>query len=461
MPYGRDLVGEELRTDLCSIFHTLVSNVDKIAPAASTKDVESFNNMVAAKAPKCCHYSATSSVQNRFKCNCVVAEKNIGSPYITEVNKSLGISPGRFYSKYAERKDYKRKRRLEFENTVTLKRQKLQKRMNKSKSNAQKELREGVTYQPAVDLTGNQDNDIIEIPKQTSAPELQKIETNTDCCLVYCDTETTGFHKTCDITQIGAVAGEGCFNQYIHPNQPITLGATQVTGLTVINGILCYKGKPVNAVSLKTALEQFLDWLGSRKPCVLIGHSFRIFDFPRLVRAFENCHLLPSFQNCVMGFVDTLPLCKEHSPGLEKYNQEYIVKNVMNAEYSAHNALQDVCSLQKLITFTEIPFEKMCCHSVTVDTAIDFYMFEKKADVNLKTLNNMQQAKVISKQMAVKIARGGLSLANLKLTFDRGGRDGLYKLFTEKLNGKVRVTAANRIIDNVFNFLCPNLNSNL
>ena len=69
-----------------------------------------------------------------------------------------------------------------------------------NQSNAQKELREGVTYQPAVDLTCNQDNDIIEIPKQTSVPELQKTETNTDCCQVYCDIETTGLHLTSDIT---------------------------------------------------------------------------------------------------------------------------------------------------------------------------------------------------------------------------------------------------------------------
>ena len=47
-------------------------------------------------------------------------------------------------------------------------------------------------------------------------------------------------------------------------------------------------------------------------------------------------------------------------------------------------------------------------------------MFEKKADLNSNTLSNMQQAKDISKQMAVKIARSGLSLATLKFAVDRG-----------------------------------------
>jgi hypothetical protein len=37
-------------------------NCEKIAPGSLTKDVESFNNMVASKAPKRCHFSATSNL---------------------------------------------------------------------------------------------------------------------------------------------------------------------------------------------------------------------------------------------------------------------------------------------------------------------------------------------------------------------------------------------------------------
>jgi hypothetical protein len=57
-------------------------------------------------------------------------------------------------------------------------------------------------------LTGNNETDIIEIPKPISAPELRKIESNTDCSHVNCDIETTGFNESCDITQIVAVSGE-------------------------------------------------------------------------------------------------------------------------------------------------------------------------------------------------------------------------------------------------------------
>jgi hypothetical protein len=63
----------------------------------------------------------------------------------------------------------------------------------------------------------------------------------------------------------------------------------------------------------------------------------------------------------------------------------------MNAQYSSHNALVDVCTLQKLLIFTEIPFDQMCCHSITMDAAIETYIpIGKKAGVNLVSPSNMQ-----------------------------------------------------------------------
>jgi len=77
----------------------------------------------------------------------------------------------------------------------------------------------------------------------------------------------------------------------------------------------------------------------------------------------------------------------------------------------------------------------------------------KKGDVNLHTLNNMLQQKVVRKQIAIKIARSGLSLRHWKLAVDRGIRDGLNNLLSEKVGAKVRVTSTKRNIENMFNFL--------
>jgi hypothetical protein len=61
-PYGRDLSGEQLRLELDRVFEVFINNADKIAPAASTKEVESFNNMLASKAPNIKNRTITGKV---------------------------------------------------------------------------------------------------------------------------------------------------------------------------------------------------------------------------------------------------------------------------------------------------------------------------------------------------------------------------------------------------------------
>ena len=103
----------------------------KIAPAVSTKDVESFNNVIASKAQKRIHYSGSSSLENRV--SYAVAEKNMGTQYISKINTLVGVSSGTIFKKYAERKDNIRKRRLLYENKREFKKQK--KKKNKEESN--------------------------------------------------------------------------------------------------------------------------------------------------------------------------------------------------------------------------------------------------------------------------------------------------------------------------------------
>ncbi|XP_052281284.1 uncharacterized protein LOC127878796 [Dreissena polymorpha] len=105
LPYGRPLTGDSLREDMDAIFRVFIANSDKIAPGGSTKDVESFNNMVATKAPKRMYLSSSDSLLNRVAC--AVAQKNDGHSYINTLNNSLCMSPGRLM---AERAELKRRR---------------------------------------------------------------------------------------------------------------------------------------------------------------------------------------------------------------------------------------------------------------------------------------------------------------------------------------------------------------
>ncbi|XP_053391808.1 uncharacterized protein LOC128554565 [Mercenaria mercenaria] len=387
LPYGRDLSGDELRKDLTAVFKVFIKNSSKIAPGGSTKDVESFNNMVVTKAPKRCHYSASKSLSNRL--NCAVAQKNIGHSYITKVNKAIVVSPGYIASRYAKLKEMKHLRRLLFENSKEYKKQKLKKKLKNHSSNIQKVLREGTTYKPSIATTDVAD--ITEIPPSQICPVHEHIQFSDNYNNVYCDIETTSLRKDCDILQIAAVCGSVSFNQYILPTQTISQGASNLTGLSHIENVLFLNEKPIeNVLHLKEALSVFLAWLSDIGKYVLIGHNFRKFDFPRLIRAFDICDLLASLKTCVVGIIDNLPMYRNVYPQIEKHTQEFLLKHILNETYNAHNAIADVESLRKLVFVSNISKDKLLNHGVTTDSAISLYTYYLKGDANYSTLLVLQ-----------------------------------------------------------------------
>ncbi|XP_062576921.1 uncharacterized protein LOC134267321 isoform X2 [Saccostrea cucullata] len=444
LPSGKDLQGDELKNDLNIIFETFINNAHKISPAASTRDVESFNNSIAAKAPKRLHYSSSSSLQNRV--SCAVAEKNMGSTYVNKVNELVGVSPGRVFQKLAEKKDKTRKRRLAYENTREFKKRKLERKLKNSTMNSASQIREGVTYQSSVDLTQSDGEFVKEIPAPSIVPTVTPCILPKKYTFVYCDIETTSLNKTCDIIQIAAVSENGKFSKYILPSQRISTAASQVTGLTVHGNVLHLNGTPVTSVSLQLALASFLAWLDDQKPCIFVGHNFLRFDLPRVLRNFEICHFLHALEPVVLGVVDTLLLFREVYPGLEKYSQEFLVTYFLNENYAAHNAEDDVLVLQKLVQHVKPCTEVLVRHSSSMHTLVEKYLFDKIVDKNLNTLLVLCNDKILSKQMCKKIAESGLNLGHLKLAHTRGG---LKTLLSEKFDGKPRVTSKKCLLEKV------------
>ena len=163
-----------------------------LPPAASSKDVESFNNVIASiKAPKRFHCSGSGSLENRI--SCAVAEKNMGTQYVSNINTLVGVSTGTIFKKYAERKDNIRKRRLLYENKRLFKKQKFESKLKKNRTKLQCESREGVTYQTAVDLS--ESADVTEIPPPRPPIEFRKIELPVSYSSFFCDIETTSLSQ--------------------------------------------------------------------------------------------------------------------------------------------------------------------------------------------------------------------------------------------------------------------------
>ncbi|XP_071138472.1 uncharacterized protein [Mytilus edulis] len=203
LPYGKDLSSASLKSDLEKLFlKQMVPQSDKLSKLGSSQANESVNNIIDLKAPKTKHFSSSSSLNNRV--SSAVLQKNEGYHYISELNTSIGLSPGnetiRWSSKYLLR--------------------------SKKKANTQS-------------LKIDQKKDDIEnIPNM---PDDSDQIVTADAPLVVFDLETTGLSRYSDITEIAACNVDRIFSRYIFPNQPISAEASRITGLTVVDFLNLFK----------------------------------------------------------------------------------------------------------------------------------------------------------------------------------------------------------------------------
>ena len=113
LPRGQCLSGDDMKIALSKIFELHALNASRLAPLGSTKCNESFNNIVASKAPKYRHYSTSESFD--FRLGAAVSQKNIGHGYLMDVYEENTLSPGKTLANVTEslkkKKSQKRKSR--------------------------------------------------------------------------------------------------------------------------------------------------------------------------------------------------------------------------------------------------------------------------------------------------------------------------------------------------------------
>lgn len=238
MPYGKYMTGKDLQNDLQTIFNGFSINGAKLLKLGSTQKNESFNNTVATKNPKANFYSGTESTSFR------VAQKNIGLQTLPRVFENLLLSPGKNTSLYIEKASRKREYQKDFKSSVAFKRRRRELKSSASKEVSTSEIKEGATYEPAIDLSHSlQAEHMQEIP-DSSVPPTPSCLSNDEKHFLFFDLETTGLGTSSEIVQLACVSGDNMFNKYILPTCPITTSATAVTGLYVPGGeLFCHKEK--------------------------------------------------------------------------------------------------------------------------------------------------------------------------------------------------------------------------
>jgi len=122
----------------------------------------------------------------------------------------------------------------------------------------------------------------------------------------------------------------------------------------------------------------------------------------------------------------------------------------MNGEYSAHNAINDVLSLQKLFEKSQVPLEISCKFSFSTEWGFQCLTFKDMTDANVTTMDCLSRNRILSKQMLNKIASSGLQYQHLLAVFQREGRSGLVQLLSEKYCGVASVTSCKKVLDALF-----------
>lgn len=249
--------------------------------------------------------------------------------------------------------------------------------------------------------------------------------------MVFFDIETTGLDLDCDIVQLSAAVGDQTFNQYVLPSKPIMQQAAEVTGLTLKDGVLHLKGKKIESVGATDAFQHFVNWLKPFAPLVLVAHNCYNFDSKRLVNSMEKHGIEPALHEVVTGFLDTLPLFRHVLPNLTNHKQETIVRAVLHETYSAHDALQDVKSLQRVVNILNLPAGTLKTFSFTYESLKEKMEYSRKAKLKSKSFKPLVGSNYISENIADKLGKAGVDFELLKSFYLRGGREFLTEVFSE------------------------------
>ncbi|XP_063400480.1 uncharacterized protein LOC134685041 isoform X2 [Mytilus trossulus] len=451
LPHGKPLTDGALQNDLKSVFTKYAENSGKLSSLGSTQANESFNRIVASKAPKQQHYSSSGSLNYRIAA--CVAQKNEGNKYILDVNKNMSVSPGYYTLRLAVLRDIQHRKRKAIANTYRFKQRRRNLKSTRHQKLATREVREGVTYSSGIGLEDHLSDDIEEIPSPSLQPAYQTIEWSTTVNNIFFDIEATGLARNSHITQISATSDKGSINTYVLPKKPITPKAQEITGIKVEGSKMFCHDKEVKSVGIKEALKMLILFLAQYKKNVIIGHNIKSYDIPVLFCALNNCSIMNEFSCSILGFLDTLQLFKSLLPGLTSYAQSNLYNTVLNETYDGHDSMEDVVALSRLFHHLAPSTEAKQLSSFSFDSAARRYDHNQKTKLLLPTLTPLTEKKVITLRTANVIAASGMSFSHLRISYARDGRQGIEDVLKEEdVNGKVRVTKSKKIVDAISDF---------
>lgn len=317
------------------------------------------------------------------------------------------------------------------------------------------EALEGSSYQSGIGLAVA-DADVEHLPEVVPQGHFKPVPARDKATFIAFDLETTDLVRGGTyphITQIAAsvVGSAKEFSAYVYPKLPISSNAQQITGIILNNsGTMTLHGQPVLAEHLYTSIEKFCKWLKKHTNVYLIAHNRRRFDFPVLMSALMNIKYDAQFMECVSGFIDSIYVFKKAYPAQSSYKQENLATALLPTAYEAHNAMEDVEILSKLISHTQMNTNELTTHSFPPTAIQNQLRFNIAKAKNLTSLHSLVGKGVLKMGIAEKVAGSGLNLGHLQKIFERDGEDGLRNTFSCKnCEGQPRVTNTKKTLEEI------------
>ena len=106
--------------------------------------------------------------------------------------------------------------------------------------------------------------------------------------------------------------------------------------------------------------------------------------------------------------VDTLSLFKKCSSRKENIFPGKLGHSLLGISYGAHDSLEDVGAFQKLVSHVNVNSKEISESRFTVDYVLESTKYCVNRATNIHTLQTLIVAKVVSKEMAEKIAGSNL-----------------------------------------------------
>lgn len=147
-----------------------------------------------------------------------------------------------------------------------------------------------------------------------------------------------------------------------------------------------HDGEQVDAVHLVAAVDALLNFYTKfQSKVVLVGHNVKSFDCHIFLNSLQNCGKTQEIGNCVAGFVDTKQLFKVFDSKVGSFSLENVYKYYVCEPQKAHDALEEVLALQKLVTSVGVDLSdpKYLSSSFTFSNAVDSHSYSLEVRKNI------------------------------------------------------------------------------